>query len=140
MDALHQGDQFLRQLLVALLGGGDDLLAALQVGQALLLDLGDLLPGLGNLVEGIEHLGQQRRLHGREGNGVLLLLVLVLLLAGTLSAGSFGLILPVGLGFLPLGLGIALAPGPALGSLALPGLGLLLDRKSPRRTPVTNAH
>src|SRR3546814_313476 len=127
MDAHHQGDQFLRQLLVALLGGGDDLLAALQVGQALLLDLGDLLPGLGNPVEGIEHLGQQRRLHGREGNGVLLLLVLVLLLAGTLSAGSFGLVLAVGLGFLALGLGIGLVLGPVLGSLALHGLGLLLD-------------
>src|SRR3546814_14374750 len=114
MDALHQGDQFLRQLLVALLGGGDDLLAALQVGQALLLDLGDLLPGLGNLVEGIEHLGQQRRLHGREGNGVLLLLVLVLLLAGPLSARSFGLVLPVVLVILAFGLGIGVVIGPVL--------------------------
>src|SRR3546814_12056007 len=121
MDARQQCDPLLRQLLVALLGGGVDLLAALQVGQALLLDLGDLLPGRGNLVEGIEHLGQQRRLHGREGNGVLLLLVLVLLLAGTLSAGSFGLVLAVGLGFLALGLGIGLVLGPVLG-----------DRKSTR--------
>src|SRR3546814_6374641 len=60
-------------------------------------------------------------------NGVLLLLVLVLLLAGTLSAGSFGLVLAVGLGFLALGLGIGLVLGPVLGSLALHGLGLLLD-------------
>src|SRR3546814_13644971 len=51
----------------------------------------------------------------------------LLLLAGTLSAGSFGLVLAVGLGFLALGLGIGLVLGPVLGSLALHGLGLLLD-------------
>src|SRR3546814_15725621 len=75
----------------------------------------------------MEHLGAQRRLHGRAGNGGRLLLVLVLLLAGTLSAGSFGLVLAVGLGFLALGLGIGLVLGPVLGRLALHGLGLLLD-------------
>ena len=42
MHAFHQLDQLVGQLLVALLGGRDDLFAALQVGQALFLDLGDL--------------------------------------------------------------------------------------------------
>src|SRR6266853_3634791 len=72
--ALHLLDHLGLELVVALLGRLDERLALLDGGEALILQLVQLLVEGGDGVEGLEHLRLERKLHGGERDRALLAL------------------------------------------------------------------
>ncbi len=91
-QALHVRDDLLAQLVVGLLLLARALLARDLLLELLVLLLAQLLVGGGDVVEGLEHLGLELGLHGRERQRVLeIVLVVHLAFGARLAFGRFAL-------------------------------------------------